>query len=143
MSSAIRSVLALFVGIATTVALVLLSDLSIRGTYPLPEPEALRDPETARAALAAVPWMGLWLVVMGWALAGAVGAFLAARLAPRDMAPTKRVYLGLGVVAVLVLATAANLAMIPHPVWMWPASLVLIIVLGWVGARAGALPRGA
>jgi hypothetical protein len=90
-----------------------------------------------------VPWMALWLVVMGWGLAGGVGAFVAARLAPPGFAPARRMYVGLGVVVLLVLATAANLAMIPHPVWMWPASMVLIVVLGWVGARAGALRRGA
>lgn len=141
MSSAIRVGVAVLAGIGVTFALMLLSDLSIRGTYALPAPEQLRDAEAARAALAAVPWTALWLVVMGWALAGGVGAFVAARLAPAGLPPARRIYVGLAVVVVLVLVIATNLVMIPYPIWTWPAALVLIVLLGWVGARSGALRR--
>jgi hypothetical protein len=129
----VRHALAVLAGVMVSGALVYVSDLSVRNLYPLPGPAEMRDPEVARAALAAVPTVALMLLVMGWALAGSVGAFVAARLAlgPRRVA-------GLVVTGVLMLATAANLAMVPHPVWMWPASLVLIGLLGWVGARAGA-----
>jgi hypothetical protein len=143
MSSAVRVGGALLAGVAVTFALVLLSDISVRGTYPLPESEVLRDPEAARAALAGIPWMGLWLIVMGWGLAGGVGAFVAARLAPAALPPMRRMYAGLGVTIVLVLGTAADLITTPYPPWLWPASMVLIVLLGWVGARAGALRRGA
>jgi hypothetical protein len=104
--------------------------------YPLPSGLELSNAEAARAAIAAVPLVALLLLVTGWALAGGIGAFVAVRLAPEH-----RMAVGLVVAGLLVLATAANMAMLPHPVWMWPASLVLIPLLGWMGARVGSSPR--
>jgi hypothetical protein len=134
--TALRQVLAVLAGVVVSGLLVFVSDLSVRGLYPLPGPAEMRDPEVARAAIAAVPTMALMLLVMGWALAGSVGAFAGARLAVGN-----RLVVGLVVVGVQALATTANLAMVPHPLWMWPAALVLIVLLGWVGARAGAERR--
>jgi hypothetical protein len=136
MSSAVRNVLAVLGGAVAAVAVVALSDMTVGRVYPLPSGLELSNAEAARAAIAAVPLVALLLLVIGWALAGGIGAFVAVRLAPEH-----RMAVGLVVAGLLVLATAANLAMLPHPVWMWPASLVLIPLLGWMGARVGSSPR--
>jgi hypothetical protein len=135
MGALVRRVLAVLGGCVAAVMVVVLSDLTVGSLYPLPSSEALSTPEAARAAIAAVPLSALVLLVIGWALAAGVGAFAAVRLGP-----DRRMPLGLVVAALLVLATVANLAMLPHPAWMWPASLVLIPLLGWAGARAAAVP---
>jgi len=131
-SSAVRNVLAAVGGAAAAIAVVALSDLLVGRIVPLPSSVDLQTPERARAAIAAVPLPALVLLVSGWALAGGIGAFVAARLSAG-----RRMLVGLIVAALLVLATVANLAMVPHPAWMWPAALVLIPLLGWLGARAG------
>jgi hypothetical protein len=39
-------------------------------------------------------------------------------------------------VALFVLvATLANLAKIPHPLWLWPATIILIPAAGWAATR--------
>jgi hypothetical protein len=130
MSTTVRNVLAVVGGAVAAVAVVALSDMVVGRVYPLPSALELSNADTARAAIAAVPLVALLLLVFGWGLAGGIGAFVAVRLAPEH-----RMAVGLVVAGLLVLATVANLAMIPHPLWMWPASLILIPVLGWTGAR--------
>jgi hypothetical protein len=45
------------------------------------------------------------------------------------------------IVALFVLvATVANLAKIPHPLWLWPATIILIPAAGWAAARLVARP---
>lgn len=82
------------------------------------DPEAGR--EAIRAALPTVPASSLAFVVLGWSAGGAAGAFLAGSIAARAHVP-----LGIAVAALLLLACVTNLAMIPHPAWMWPAGIVL------------------
>jgi hypothetical protein len=135
MSPAVRNVLSVLGGAVAAVAVVVLSDAVVGRVYPLPSGLELSNAETARAAIAAVPLVALILLVLGWALAGGIGAFVAVRLAPEH-----RMMVGLVVASLLLLATVANLAMVPHPVWMWPASLLLIALLGWAGARVGSAP---
>jgi hypothetical protein len=127
-----RNVLAVVAGAVCAFAVVVLTDLLAAQLYPLPHGLDTSDREAARAAVASVPTGVLLVVVSGWALAAGIGAFCAVR-ASATRTPTP----GLIVAAILLLATIANLAMIPHPAWMWPAAVVLIPVLGWLGVRRG------
>ena len=47
------------------------------------------------------------------------------------------------IAAVLLAATIANYMMLPHPVWMVAASVVLIPVAGWLASRPAGLRRRA
>jgi hypothetical protein len=74
------------------------------------------------------------VVVVGWALAAFVGAWVAARIARHRRAAAL-------VIGLLVLAgVIANIAMIPHPLWMTVAGLALPLPLAWLAARI-ASPR--
>ncbi|HEU4747327.1 MAG TPA: hypothetical protein VFS56_02415 [Gemmatimonadaceae bacterium] len=70
------------------------------------------------------------LLLAGWVLAAAAGAYVAARLATRSAAMHGLIVAGFDLVA-----TVANLAAIPHPAWLWPAAIVLIPLAGWIAAR--------
>jgi hypothetical protein len=59
-------------------------------------------------------------VLAAWCVGGAAGAWVAARVAGR-----MQLAFGVALGLVLMLSCAANLAMIPHPMWMWPAGLLL------------------
>lgn len=129
--SVLRRVLAVVAGAAISILVVMLSDGLVASLHPLPEGTDLSDPEAMRAAIGDLPVTAMLLLVLGWAVATAAGAYLAVRMTPDRWRPA-----GWIVTALLLLATVANLAMLPHPVWMWPAALVLIPLAGWLAIRA-------
>lgn len=136
MHPTIRSALVLFGGVVVAVLVVVLMDGVVTSIYPLPAGTDLRNPESMRQALAALPAGAFLLLVVGWALAAGAGSYLAARLAMQSPATH-----GLIVALFVLVATVANLARIPHPVWMWPAAIILIPAAGWAAARLGTRRR--
>jgi hypothetical protein len=85
---------------------------------------AKTDVEAGRAAmrdaLPTVPVGTFVNVLAAWMLGGAAGAFLAGSIAARA-----HLALGVAVAVLLLVACVTNLALIPHPAWMWPAGVVL------------------
>lgn len=133
MSRVVRRIVAVLAGTVVAFIVVMLTDLLVGSMYPPPAGTDVRDPESMRTAIAAMPLPALLLMVVGWALAAGVGAFVAVR-----MTPERRASAGHLVALLLLLATLVNLAMLPHPGWMWAAALLAVPVVGWVGARLGA-----
>lgn len=84
--------------------------------------------EAMRAALPTVPAASFVCVLVAWIL-GAVAmvwvavAVAANRTGNRTAEDCRRKGLRMGIV--LMLACASNLISLPHPVWMWPAGLLL------------------
>ena len=132
----IRSALVLLAGVVVAVVVVSLMDGVVISIYPLPAGTDMSDPESLRQGIAGLPVAAFLLLVVGWALAAAAGSYLAARLARQSAAIH-----GLIVTLFVLVATVANLARIPHPIWMWPASIILITAAGWGAARLGARRR--
>ena len=126
----IRSALVLLAGVVASVLVVLLMDAVVGRIYPLPPGTDMRNPESLRLAVAALPVRAFVLLVVGWALASGVGAYVGARLATHAHAIH-----GMIIALFVLVATVSNLARIPHPVWMWPAAIVLIPLAGWLSAR--------
>jgi hypothetical protein len=133
----IRSALVLLGGVVVAVIVVSLMDGVVISVYPLPAGTDPSNPESLRQAVATLPVGAFLLLVAGWALAAAAGSYLAARLATQSAATH-----GLIVALFVLVATVANLARIPHPVWMWPATIILIPAAGWAAARLGSRRRG-
>jgi hypothetical protein len=132
----IRSALVLFAGVVVAVLVVILMDGLVTRIYPLPAGTDLNNPESLRQAIATLPAGAFLLLVAGWALAAAAGSYLATRLATQSAATH-----GLIVALFVLVATVANLARIPHPLWMWPAAIILIPAAGWAAARLGTRRR--
>jgi hypothetical protein len=130
MNPTIRSALVLLAGVVAAVLVVVLVDTLVASMYPLPDGTDLNDRESMRAAVAGMPTAAFVLLLGGWVLAAALGAYLAARLARRSAALH-----GLIVAIFVLIATIANLAAIPHPIWLWPAAIILIPAAGWAAAR--------
>jgi hypothetical protein len=126
----IRSALVLLAGVVVAVVVVTLMDAVVGRAYPFPAGTEISNPETLRQAIAALPVSAFVLLVFGWALAAAAGAYVAARLAAHASA-----FHGLIVALFVLVATVANLAKIPHPVWMWPAVIILLPLAGWAATR--------
>jgi len=126
----IRSAVVLLAGVVAAVLVVALMDAVVGRIYPLPAGTDLANPESMRQAIAALPAAAFLLLVVGWALAAGVGSYIAARLATHDFAIH-----GLIVALFVLTATISNLVRIPHPVWMWPAAIILIPAAGWAATR--------
>lgn len=126
----IRSALVLLGGVIAAVVVVVLMDRVVAGMYPLAAGTDPSNPESLRQAIAGLPASAFLILVVGWALAAAVGSWLAARLATHD-----RAIHGMIVALFVLVATVANLARIPHPAWMWPTAIILIPAAGWAATR--------
>ena len=96
--------------------------------YPPPQGMDLTDRNVAAAMIAQMPVGALLFVVAGWVLGALVAGLIAARLSRRSR-PT---YI---VTAIFLGLCGLNFVMIPHPVWMVAATLVLVPLTGLVSAR--------
>jgi hypothetical protein len=130
MQPTIRSALVLLGGVIAAVFVVILMDTLVGNIYSLPAGTDASNPESLRQAVAALPVAAFVILVAGWVLAAGVGSYLAARLATHA-----RVVHGMIVALFVLVATVANLAKIPHPLWLWPATIILIPAAGWAAAR--------
>ncbi|HEY6089228.1 MAG TPA: hypothetical protein VD771_05520 [Gemmatimonadaceae bacterium] len=126
----IRSALVLLGGVVAAVIVVTLMDALVGRLYSLPPGTDPNDPESLRRAVAALPLTAFALLVAGWTLAAGVGSYVAARFA----AYTRPIH-GMIVALFVLIATVANLAKIPHPIWLWPATIILIPAAGWAATR--------
>jgi sorbitol-specific phosphotransferase system component IIBC len=135
MAPTIRSALVLLAGVIAAVFVVILMDTLVGNIYSLSAGTDASNPDSLRQAVAALPVAAFVILVAGWVLAAAVGSYLAARLATHA-----RAIHGMIVALFVLVATVANLAKIPHPFWLWPATIILIPAAGWVAAKLVALP---
>lgn len=130
MHPTIRSALVLLGGVIVSVLVVVVVDTLIGMMYPLPAGTDRNDRAALARAVAAMPTSAFVLFAIGWVTAAASGAYVAARLATRS--PTLH---GMIVAIFVLVATVANLAALPHPVWLWPAAIILIPAAGWFATR--------
>jgi hypothetical protein len=130
MHPTIRSALVLLGGVVAAVVVVGLMDALAGSLYSLPAGTDTNDPESLRQAVATLPAQAFLILLAGWILAGGIGSYIAARLATHARATH-----GLIVAFFVLVATVGNLATIPHPLWMWPASIILIPAAGWAATK--------
>jgi sorbitol-specific phosphotransferase system component IIBC len=130
MQPTVRSALVLLAGVIVAVIVVSLGDAVAGSIYSLPAGLDRSNPESVRHAVAGLPTAAFLLLLAGWVLAAAVGSYVAARLATQA-----RAIHGLIVAVFVLVATVSNLAVIPHPTWLWPAVIILIPAAGWLATR--------
>ena len=88
----------------------------------------MRDPASVAAFVATLPASALLLVLSGWVLGALVGGYVAARIARK---PRPALVVGI----VIEIGVIANAVMIPHPLWMTIAGVLLPVPAAWLGAR--------
>lgn len=104
--------------------------------YPAPEGMDFSNREQLHEFVSTLPLPAFLIVLVAWITSAFVGPWVARRLAPdRSAIP------GLIVGALFILAPIANLIMIPHPVWMWPAALVACPLMGLFALALSAPPQ--
>lgn len=129
MHPTLRLALALVAGIAAALFTIMLIETLGHSLYPPPTLD-YSDTEALRAYVEGLP-IGAKLIVLSAWLAGTVDGVFVAGLINRA-----RYGLCAAVIGALVLAaTLANLAMIPHPLWMAAAGVLGIPLCAWITAR--------
>lgn len=125
-----RTILAVAVGVVVAWLAIVLSQFAGAAAYPPPPGLDVTDPAQLASFIQAAPPMAMALVLGGWVLGALAGGWTAARISRRY--PRIAALL----VGALVLAgVIANAMLIPHPLWMALAGVLLPLPAAWLGAR--------
>jgi len=124
-----RSILAVFLGMFLFMLTVFALEHAAHAVYPPPPGLDRSDPGALHAAMGKMPTGAFLLLVMGWVVGAADGAWLAATVARRA-----RIVHGLIVGGVAMAGAILIMVHIPHPAWIWVLSLVSIPAAAYAGA---------
>ncbi len=135
----LRSVLAVVAGIVSGGLTVAVVEVMNSLAFPPPEELDLSDQAALMKWIQTLPVTAFVVVVLGWMLGGFVATYVGRRVAPDRMVQS-----GIIPLVVFLAATVMNLFTIPHPWWMWPVGLILVLVGGGCGlllSRPGSVSR--
>ena len=129
-----RSVIAVVLGLALALALVIGVEVISSILHPLPPGVDPNDVEVMKEHVARYPPAGLLLAGLAWGLVTLLSTWLATRLGA-GRHPAHGILVGL----ILLSAAIMNMLMLPYPTWFWILNLVVFpagICLGaWLGAK--------
>ena len=123
-----RNTLAGIAGILIAIALVWLVEMVGHAVYPPPTGLDFADPQAMAAYMDSVPLGALLFVAGAWFVGTLCGTCAACAIGTARPAVFAMVVGGL-----MLVATAINLFMIPHPVWFSALGIVGIVVAAWLG----------
>jgi len=128
-----KNIAAGIAGVVIAVALVWLIESVGHSVYPPPPDLNFADADVMRAYTSTLP-IGAFLFVGGaWFVATLCGTFAACKIGHA----TPAIFAGV-VGGIMLIATAANLIMIPHPLWFSILGIAGIIVAAWLGMTLAA-----
>ena len=107
------------------------------GVYPLPPDLDFADRDAMRSYIDTLPLGALLFVAAAWFLGTLGGIVTACRIGDASPLIYTMVIGGL-----VLLATAANLIMIPHPAWFAILGVAGIVVAAWLGKTIGGSTGG-
>ncbi|GAA4869150.1 hypothetical protein [Luteimonas vadosa] len=125
-----RTILAVFAGLVTAMLVMISMEFVATRLSPPPPGFAIEsEADLARLVEMASPTSKA-LVVLGWALASFLGAWVAGRLSR-----VHRQVAALAIGVLIVVGVIFNAANIPHPAWMVVLGVVLPVPLAYAAAR--------
>ena len=128
-----KNIAAGIAGVVIAFAIVWLIEAVGHSVYPPPPNLNFADADAMRAYTSTVPIGALLFVAGAWIVATLCGTFAACKIGHA----TPVIFAGV-VGGLMLLATAANLILIPHPLWFSILGIVGIIVAAWLGMTLGA-----
>ena len=129
----VKNIAAGIAGIIIAGLLVWLVEMLGHTVYPPPTDLNFADSDAMRAYIDTLPLGALLFVAAAWFIGTLGGTAAACKIG--DAKPM--IFAGV-VGGFMLLATAANLIMIPHPLWFSILGIVGIIVAAWLGMTLGA-----
>ena len=128
----VKNIVAGFAGIIVAGLLVWLVEMLGHAVYPAPADLNFADADTMRAYIDTLPLGAMLFVAAAWFIGTLGGTVLACKLGD-----AKPLIYALVVGGLILVATVANLIMIPHPVWFSVLGIVGIVAAAWLGMRIG------
>lgn len=130
MSSIIRNVLAIFLGCVAGIAVIVIAQFVNSSLHPLPSGADPTTPGGMAQIVAAMPTTAFIGLIVSYLLGTTAGAFVGVKLAGSLHA------LVAGVIgAVFVAGGISNFVMIPHPPWVFAASMVVFVLSPFIALR--------
>lgn len=123
-----KNIAAGIVGVLVAAGLVALFEMIGHSVYPMPPDIDFSDTDAMRHYIAGLPLGAFAFVGAAWFLGTLGGTMIASRI---GSAPP--VLFAMVVAGFVLIATAYNLAIIPHPVWFSISGIVAIVAAAWLG----------
>jgi hypothetical protein len=127
-----KNIAAGIAGIVTAGLLVWLVEMLGHSVYPPPADLDFANPEAMGAYVATLPIGAFLFVGAAWFIATLGGTFVACKIGS-----AKPVIFASIVGGLMLVATAFNLVMIPHPLWFSILGVAGILVAAWLGMKLG------
>ena len=128
-----KNIAAGIAGVVIAGLLVWLVEMLGQTVYPPPTDLKFADPDAMRAYIDMLPLGALLFVAAAWFIGTLGGTFAACKIGTANPIVLAGVVGGL-----MLIATVANLIMIPHPLWFSILGVVGVIVAAWLGMTFGA-----
>ncbi len=132
-----KNILAGVAGVVVAFAIVWFVEMVGHNVYPPPPDLNFADKDAMREYVATLPFGAFVFVGAAWFL-GTLGGTLVASKFGQAQARTYAMVIG----GLVLLATAANLVMIPHPIGFSIPAVAGIVVAAWLGMKIGAGLQG-
>lgn len=123
-----RNIAAGIAGVVVAFLLVLVVEKIGHAVYPPPADLNFADPDAMRAYIETLPIGALLFVAAAWFVGTTCGTCAACAIGT-----AKPVYFAAVVGGLMLVATAINLYMIPHPLWFSAVGIAGIVVGAWLG----------
>ena len=133
----VKNIVAGFAGIIVAGLLVWLVEMLGHTVYPPPTDINFADADAMRAYIDTLPIGALLFVAAAWFIGTLGGTFLACKLGD-----AKPMIYAIVVGGLMLVATVANLIMIPHPLWFSILGVIGILVAAWLGMTLGSGSAG-
>ncbi|MBV9904866.1 MAG: hypothetical protein JO346_09835 [Alphaproteobacteria bacterium] len=125
-----RTIWSVVVGGAAGVVAMMLVEFLVSLVVPAPANLDITRPGASATYIQSLPVLLLALQIVSWAIGSYVAAFVAMR-----MAKGTSILPGVVAGAVPLLAGVIDMALIPHPIWMWVLGVTALTVPAYYAAR--------
>jgi hypothetical protein len=125
-----RNFTAVLTGVMASILVILAGDAITHSLY---RPSRIGDTNTSDPYVTNVPFYAMLIMLLIWISASFIGGLISARL---NRAAWRRSAALTG--TILLVVSVVNMVLIPHPLWMWAVSVILLIPAAVTGGRLAA-----
>ena len=124
-----KRIIGVILGMVAAMAAIMAIQMLSHQVYPIPEGLDLNDRAAVKAHMDGAPVSALMIVLAGYAIGAFLGGLVATVIGKERPMPAFMIGL------LLAIGGVANAFMMPQPIWLSAASIIIVIPLALAGAR--------